>query len=72
MGGAGVAPAGPAKPRVRMPSAPMDPDLPPALPSRARPGQRIRLPGQSRVTPEEYREFLSLGHGEVYNLDLDL
>jgi hypothetical protein len=55
-----------------MPSVAMDPDLPPVLPSRARPGQRIRLPGQSRVTPEEYREFLSLGHGEIYNLDLDL
>ena len=72
-GGGGGAGAGtPAKPRVRMPQVPMEPDLPPVLPSRARPGQRIRLPGQSRVTPEEYREFLSLGHGEIYNLDLDL
>jgi len=47
-------------------------DLPPALPSAAAPGQRVRLPGQSRVTPDEYREFLALGHGEIFNLDVDL
>lgn len=23
------------------------------------------------MTPEEYKEFLSLGHGEIFNLDLD-
>lgn len=50
----------------------MNPDLPPALPSSAAPGQRVRLPGQSRVTPDEYREFLALGHGEIFNLDVDL
>ena len=26
---------------------------------------------QTRVTPEEYKEFLSLGHGEIFNLDID-
>ena len=24
-----------------------------------------------QVSPEEYREFLALGHGEIFNLDLD-
>ena len=33
--------------------------------------QFIKLPRQTRVTPEEYREFLSLGHGEIFTLDLD-
>lgn len=26
---------------------------------------------QTRVSPEEYKEFLSLGHGEIFSLDLD-
>ncbi|KAK9820572.1 hypothetical protein WJX72_011768 [[Myrmecia] bisecta] len=43
----------------------------PVLPSQAAPGQPIRLPGQTRVTPDEYKEFLGLGHGEVFNLDID-
>lgn len=42
-----------------------------ALPSKAKPGQAIRLPGQTRVSPEEYKEFLSLGHGELFNIDWD-
>ena len=46
-------------------------DLPPAFPQQAQPGQRIQLPGQSRVAPEEYREFLILGHGGVFDLDVD-
>ena len=46
-------------------------DAPPALPSMAQPGQRIRLPGQARVDPAEYREFLMLGHGGVFDLDVD-
>lgn len=27
---------------------------------------------QTRVTPEEYKEFLSLGHGEIFTLDIDM
>ncbi|KAK9789200.1 hypothetical protein WJX73_005584 [Symbiochloris irregularis] len=46
-------------------------DLPPALPQQAQPGQLIKLPGQSRVAPDEYREFLILGHGGVFDLDID-
>ena len=41
------------------------------LPSQAGQGQPIRLPGQTRVTPDEYREFLGLGHGEIFDLDID-
>ena len=49
-----------------------DPNDPGVLPSQASgPGQRIRLPGQTRVTPEEYREFLGLGHGDIFNLEID-
>ena len=42
-----------------------------AFPMAALPGQPIKLPGQTRVTPEEYREFLSLGHGEIFDLDVE-
>lgn len=42
-----------------------------AFPMAAKPGQPIKLPGQTRVTPEEYREFLSLGHGHIFDLDID-
>lgn len=31
----------------------------------------VKLPGQTRVSPEEYREFLNLGHGDIFNLDVD-
>ena len=44
----------------------------PTLPSLAAPGQRIRLPGQTKVTTEEYKEFLGLGHGDIFDLDPDL
>ena len=37
----------------------------------AQAGQKIRLPGQARVDPAEYREFLMLGHGGVFDLDVD-
>ncbi len=48
------------------------PREPAVLPSQAtRPGQPLRLPGQTRVTPEEYREFRELGHGEIFNLEVD-
>ncbi|KAG1656982.1 hypothetical protein FOA52_007667 [Chlamydomonas sp. UWO 241] len=33
--------------------------------------QGIKLPRQTRVMPDEYKEFLSLGHGEVFEIDLD-
>ena len=46
-------------------------DGPPVLPSQAQPGQRIRLPGQARVDPAEYHEFLMLGHGGIFDLDVD-
>lgn len=42
-----------------------------AFPMAAKPKQPIKLPGQTRVTPEEYREFLSLGHGHIFDLDID-
>ncbi len=42
------------------------------LPSEAGPGQRIRLPGQTKVTTEEYKEFLGLGHGDIFDLDPDM
>lgn len=35
------------------------------------PGKAIKLPRQTRVTPEEYKEFLALGHGEIFDLDMD-
>ncbi|KAK2077597.1 hypothetical protein QBZ16_004442 [Prototheca wickerhamii] len=58
---------------LRPPSSQAAPvsDEPPAFPSEAGPTQPIKLPGQTRVTPEEYKEFLSLGHGEIFNLDID-
>ena len=31
----------------------------------------LRLPGQTRVAPEEYKSFLDLGHGKLFNLDID-
>ncbi len=33
--------------------------------------QWIRLPRQMRVTQDEYREFLNLGHGEIFTLNMD-
>ena len=42
-----------------------------AFPESAQAGQLIKLPGQTRVTPEEYSEFTALGQGGVYELDLD-
>ena len=41
------------------------------FPSQWQPGLAIKLPGQTRVSPEEYREFLSLGHGDIYDINLD-
>ena len=41
------------------------------FPSQWRVGLPMKLPGQTRVSPEEYREFLSLGHGEIFDIELD-
>lgn len=41
------------------------------FPSEWQPGLPIKLPGQTRVSPEEYKEFLNLGHGEIFSLDID-
>jgi hypothetical protein len=40
-------------------------------PSKAGPDQWLKLPAQTRVSPDEYKEFLALGHGDIYLLDLD-
>ena len=54
------------------PAAAYDPKDPGVLPSQVTAkGQRVRLPGQTRVTPEEYKEFLGLGHGDIFHLDID-
>ena len=41
------------------------------FPSQQAPGLPVKLPGQTRVSPEEYREFLALGHGEIFALDTE-
>lgn len=41
------------------------------FPSQWRPGLPIKLPGQTKVSPEEYREFLSLGHGDIFDIEID-
>ena len=41
------------------------------FPKEAGPQDAIKLPGQTRVDPEEYREFLDLGHGGIFHLDID-
>ena len=41
------------------------------FPSQWHPGLPMKLPGQTRVSPEEYREFLNLGHGDIFDVDLD-
>lgn len=40
-------------------------------PAEARPDQAIKLPGHIRVGNDEYREFLALGHGDIFDLDMD-
>lgn len=34
------------------------------------PDKLIKLPGQTKVGEQEYKEFLNLGHGGVFDLDL--
>jgi hypothetical protein len=46
-------------------------DVDAAFPSVAAPHQPIKLPKQHNVGKEEYKEFLNLGHGEIFSLDLD-
>lgn len=41
------------------------------FPSEYGPGKAIKLPRQTRVQPEEYKEFLALGHGDIFDIDLD-
>jgi hypothetical protein len=41
------------------------------FPSQWQPGLPLKLPGQTRVSPEEYKEFLNLGHGDIFDVDLD-
>lgn len=31
----------------------------------------IKLPGQTRVAPDEYKEFLFLGHGAIFDIDIE-
>ena len=33
--------------------------------------QYIKLPGQVKVQSDEYQEFLGLGHGEIFVLEID-
>lgn len=42
-----------------------------AFPEAAKSGQLIKLPGQNRVTADEYQEFTTLGQGGIFDLDLD-
>jgi len=41
------------------------------FPSKAGPTDWIKIPCQRQVDPEEYEEFLNLGKGGVFDLDLD-
>lgn len=78
-----AAPADPRDPRSAGPIDPRDPraggpqaprHFNPAdavFPSEWKPGLPMKLPGQTRVSPEEYKEFLTLGHGEIFSIDLD-
>jgi hypothetical protein len=81
-----AAPADPRDPRAA-PADPRDPRMAGApsgghaprqfnmadavFPSEWKPGLPCKLPGQTRVSPEEYKEFLTLGHGEIFSIDLD-
>ena len=41
------------------------------FPMQAGPEDWIKLPGQTRVDRDEYQEFLALGHGGIFDLDID-
>jgi hypothetical protein len=43
----------------------------PSLYDPENPKSFIKLPRQTRVLPDEYKEFLSLGHGEIFTLTID-
>jgi Fip1 motif len=45
-------------------------DLPPEFPGVAAPDQLIKLPRQTKVQQSEYKEFLALGHGDIFDLDI--
>jgi len=42
------------------------------FPSKAGPGEQIKLPRQRQVDKDEYKEFLRLGLGGIFDLDLSL
>eukprot|EP00963_Diacronema_lutheri_P005889 scaffold467_cov366-Pavlova_lutheri.AAC.23 len=39
--------------------------------SRGDKAYHIKLPGQTRVAPDEYKEFLFLGHGAIFDIDIE-
>ena len=41
------------------------------FPMQAGPEDLIKIPGQTRVDRDEYQEFLALGHGGIFDLDLN-
>jgi hypothetical protein len=41
------------------------------FPSLAEPNEWVKLPRQRHVDPEEYKEFLKLGFGDIFDLNLD-
>ena len=41
------------------------------FPMQAGPDDLIKIPGQTRVDRDEYQEFLALGHGGIFDLDLN-
>jgi len=43
----------------------------PKFPSKAGPKDWIKIPCQRQVDPEEHEEFLNLGRGGIFDLDLD-
>lgn len=47
-----------------------DPELA-QFPSKAGPKDWIKLPGQRGVPADEYQEFLDLGIGEIFDMDID-
>ena len=62
-GGNSLRPAPPMMKQLRVEDA--------VFPSQWRPGVGMKLPGQTRVSPEEYKEFLALGHGDIFDIELD-
>lgn len=53
------------------PLMPQPEELEGKFPMQAGPTDPIKLPGQTRVDRDEYQEFLALGHGGIFDLDID-